>query len=161
MGSWFAIALLCALLVSPFARAEPCTLAGLSWILGDWQANTKSHTVTEVWFRLDAERFAGKAVWLKKSTGVARAEDLLIAAMGDEVFYLAKIASNPYPVPFKLTSCKPGRAVFTNPQHDFPKRLEYSHGQSGELQVVVGDMDNAAFELVFRSMLDRVNDQAQ
>jgi len=32
--------------------------------------------------------------------------------MGGEVFYVAKVGENPYPVPFRIASLKEGNVVF-------------------------------------------------
>ena len=60
--------------------------------------------------------------------------------MSGEVFYLAKVASNNLPVPFKLTSCMDNTAIFENTEHDFPKKIAYQLTDRNNIAVsVTGD----------------------
>ena len=56
---------------------------------------------------------------------VVNYETLRLVAMSDGVFYIAKVTHNDLPVPFRLTQCSEGVAVFENPAHDAPRRLIY------------------------------------
>jgi hypothetical protein len=55
--------------------------------------------------------------------------------------------------PFRLVEIGPGRAVFANPEHDFPRRIEYlrdGDGMTVRVSGAGGDGDSAAersFEL--------------
>jgi hypothetical protein len=64
--------------------------------------------------------------------------------MSGEVFYIPKVAENPLPVPFRLTSVSQQTATFENPSHDFPTRIIYRHGSDDSMTVSVegpGDGD--------------------
>lgn len=79
-------------------------------------------------------------------------ETLRLVSMSDGVFYIAKVAHNEFPVPFRLTHCADGEAVFENPLHDAPERLVYrllEGADAGALEVRVegGEMDD--FSLLF------------
>jgi hypothetical protein len=71
--------------------------------------------------------------------------------MAGEVFYIAKVAHNPLPIAFKLSECGEGLAVFTNPAHDFPRRLEYRlAGDALSVQVSDGTEGGKGFTLNFK-----------
>jgi hypothetical protein len=74
---------------------------------------------------------------------------LLLAEMAGDVYYIAKVKSNPYPVPFKLVDSSAQHAVFENPDHDFPKRLEYRRTEQGGLNVRVSDGGSKSFVIAF------------
>jgi hypothetical protein len=53
-------------------------------------------------------------------------ESTKLLVQDTDIVYIADVPGNPAPVPFKLTSYKNKKAVFENPQHDFPKTIVYS-----------------------------------
>jgi hypothetical protein len=64
--------------------------------------------------------------------------------MQGELFYLPKVAENPYPVPFKLVSSENNRLVFENPGHDFPQRIIYTlHAADSLTATTAGLVDGA------------------
>lgn len=75
-------------------------------------------------------------------------ESLRLVVMAGEVYYLAKVPHNPLPVAFRLSEGGDRSAVFTNPDHDFPRRIEYHLGD-GVLTVRVSDGGEKGFELRF------------
>jgi hypothetical protein len=108
----------------------------LRWLEGTWRRETARGTVHERW-RITSERtFEGEA-WRQSATGERTPlEDLLLVELGGEVFYIAKVAENTYPVPFKLTSRAERGFVFLNPEHDFPQEIGYElDAQGGILSV--------------------------
>ena len=81
---------------------------------------------------------------------VLEREALRLVNMGDEIFYLAKVAHNALPVAFKLVDCGDDWAVFENPDHDFPRRLEYRIAGNGmDVHVSDGLADGKGFTLRF------------
>ena len=67
--------------------------------------------------------------------------------MGGAVFFVAKVDSNPFPVPFKLVGCSESTATFENLDHDFPRRLEYSMPAPDALHVDVSDGEGNGFQI--------------
>ena len=142
MVSPVALLLLLALSPMPISADEPpstCdSLEGLRWLLGEWSAADGSSG--ETWTLASPATFEG----------VGRAgsseESLRLVAMSDEVFYLAKVGHNPMPTPFRATVCATDRAVFTNPDHDFPKQLDYRL-DGDTLTVTVSDGADRGFQL--------------
>ncbi|WP_323846106.1 DUF6265 family protein [Microbulbifer magnicolonia] len=132
------------------ARAESCTsLDDLRWLLGHWTATDGGKRMTERWQRVSAQTFEG----IGSSQGADADTDLellRLAEMSGEIFYLAKVSHNELPVAFKLTDCSGSAAVFENPAHDFPRRLEYRLMAAGRLQVLVSGAGGKRFTLDFR-----------
>jgi hypothetical protein len=74
--------------------------------------------------------------------------------MSDGVFYIAKVAENDLPVPFRLTECSESLLVFENPLHDAPRHLTYKRlddaaAGAPELEVRVGGGSMKDFSLFF------------
>ena len=58
--------------------------------------------------------------------------------MSGDIFYIAKVHHNELPIAFKLTQCSDSVAVFENPEHDFPKKIEYKLTDQDRITVTVG-----------------------
>jgi len=144
------------LVTAACAQAAPCSnLEPARWLLGQWQAESGDKRVLETWREVSATTFEGSGVTSARAdAAVLDGEDLRLVAMLDAVFYVAKVAHNPYPVAFRMTGCDAGRLVFENPTHDFPRRLEYTMQPDGRLEVTVSDGAERGFKLQFRR-LDR------
>lgn len=97
--------------------------------------------------RLDAAHWLPGA-WTADGA-VVDSEALRLLQLADAVFYVAKVAHNPYPVGFRLTECGDGLLVFENPQHDFPRRLRYERTTVDRMTVTVSDGGAQSFELRF------------
>jgi hypothetical protein len=69
--------------------------------------------------------------------------------MGGAVVFIAKVAHNPLPVPFKLTICTDDSATFENTNHDFPQRLVYRHIATDKMVVEVSGGDGKGFQISF------------
>jgi hypothetical protein len=122
----------------------------MQWLLGDWHAEAGEKTWRESWGALDAKTWQGRGIESSKSDPARQSvEDLRLVEMGGGVFYVAKVAHNDLPVAFRLVECGEGHLVFSNPSHDFPKRLEYLREPGGRLRVSVGDGAGQGFTLDF------------
>lgn len=134
------------------ARAAPCdSLQPARWLVGQWAAESSDRIVLETWREISAATFEGSGVTMGRADGtVLESEALRLVAMANAVFYVAKVAHNPYPVAFHLTTCEEGRLVFENPTHDFPRRLEYARQPDGGLEVTVSDGAERGFKLQFQ-----------
>lgn len=122
------------------ASAQACnSLEVASWMLGHWETEAGG---TETWSRVSDDTYEGQGFDGRSH------ESLRLVEMADGVFYIAKVAHNDLPIPFKLTGCTEDTLVFENPTHDFPQRLEYR--RDGEaMQVRVSDGGARGFGLMF------------
>ena len=150
------LALALTLGVVSMAAAEPCrTLASLTWLLGRWQAVGDTTTVFERWAAVSTDSWEGYGETASNGESAAdrsvlEREALRLVNMGDEIFYLAKVAHNALPVAFKLVDCGDDWAVYENPDHDFPRRLEYRIAGNGmDVHVSDGLADGKGFTLRF------------
>lgn len=125
-------------------------LDAAQWLLGTWRAELPESIVTETWSAVAARTYEGRGETRARTDGRLRdQEDLRLLAMGDGVFYLAKVAHNDRPVAFRLTTCDAERLVFENPAHDFPRRIEYRRLDESRFEVHVSDGDKRGFRLAF------------
>jgi hypothetical protein len=133
------------------ADAADCSrLAAMAWLIGTWRAESRDTLITETWVAVSDITYEGRGITRSRTDGDIRdAEDLRLVAMGDGVFYLAKVAHNERPVTFRLTSCSDGTLVFENPAHDFPRRIEYRRVDDARFEAHVTDGGNRGFRLVF------------
>lgn len=131
-------------------------LESLHWMLGEWKMDSVNREVTESWEKVSDTVYTvykgSNKMTIKKSGAIDSEESLLLVEMSGAVYYLAKVPQNPLPVPFKLIVLGNRIAVFENPGHDFPKRIEYSINKDGELDVYVTDGKDKSFELLFQKM---------
>ena len=97
-------------------------LAGLAWMSGTWSATVGGAEVEEHWL---APR-GGVMVGVNRTVGERRTsfEFLRIEATATGVAYLASPGGAP-PTSFPLVETGAERAVFANPEHDFPQRILY------------------------------------
>lgn len=146
------ITMLLCVLFTPATRADDCaTLNAVEWLAGQWISVSEQTVTSENWQPVSESSWEGRGETRDKSTGELReSESLRLLSMNGEVFYLAKVAHNNYPVAFTMTECSGTRAVFENPEHDFPKKIEYLLQPAGDLHVQVSDGSERGFEIRFQ-----------
>lgn len=138
-------ALLLAVIMQGAATTPPASrLAGLDWLLGSWKRETAKHVTWEHWQRLSDHLYTGQSYRIATAGGdTVYAEDLLLVEMAGEVFYIAKVPENTYPVPFKLSAGETSAgAAFENTEHDFPQRIIYNRRDDGSMTVVLSGPAN-------------------
>jgi hypothetical protein len=150
------LALALSLGVVSMASADTCrSLTTLTWLLGRWEAVGEKTTVYERWAAVSTETWEGygethKTAERPEDRTVLERESLRLVNMGDAIFYLAKVAHNALPVAFTLVDCGEDHAVFTNPEHDFPRRIEYRLAGNGmDVHVSDGEPEGKGFTLHF------------
>lgn len=102
-----------------------------SWLEGQWK-NQKSGAIEE-WVSTD-EGLVGK-VYKLNSTDTLIQEKLTILKIDDDWFYKAEVDHNPEPTLFKISTSEMNHLICENPEHDFPKQIEYTY--DGELITVI------------------------
>lgn len=94
----------------------------LAFLAGHWVSDREDEN-EELWMAPKGGLMLGLNRSLRKS-GEATFEYLRIELRGDGIFYVAS-PDGQATAEFQLTELGPNRAVFANPLHDFPQRLEY------------------------------------
>ncbi|MEO8380918.1 MAG: DUF6265 family protein [Acidobacteriota bacterium] len=94
----------------------------LSWMAGHWVGSAGDSTMEELWLAPSG----GVMLGMHRDVKGARTsfEFFRIAATPEGIVYFAQPGGKP-PTPFTLIEVSATRAVFANPQHDFPKRIIY------------------------------------
>ena len=108
---------------SPAVEAQ---FKSLKWLEGTWErTNVKPGTMaSEEWYEVSANELKGTGVTMKGSDTVF-VEKIQILIKDNHIYYVADVKENSAPVYFKFTSLRPDGFVCENPNHDFPKRIEY------------------------------------
>ena len=115
------IAILLLLLAANAAPAEPST--DLAWLAGDWRRCKEGEIVEERWLGPRGGLLVGVNLTTSAS-GKASYETLRIAREGESwVLWASPMGRTP--VPFRMVESGTARAVFANPEHDFPARIVY------------------------------------
>ena len=94
----------------------------LGWMTGHWRSESNGIIAEEIW----SSPAGGMLIGMHRDTKGDRAsfEFMRIAVDGEDIVYLAQ-PSGRTATAFRLTETSGQRAVFTNPQHDFPQRITY------------------------------------
>ena len=130
--------------------AESPGVEVLAWLTGCWASHEGGRLSEECWLHPAGGMMLG--VNRTVSGEKAAFEFLRIAQHGDGLAYLASPGGHREPTPFALVEHADGRAIFANPEHDFPQRLTYELGDDGVLVVTVeaqSDGEWRGFQLVW------------
>jgi hypothetical protein len=111
-----------ALVAAVGAVAAPDDLTELEWLSGCWRSEREGRTSEECWTAPAGDMLLG----VHRDVGPRGAsfEFLRIGRDGDAIAYFASPSGRPAVV-FRLVKTGKDRAVFENPDHDFPQRLVY------------------------------------
>jgi hypothetical protein len=113
------------------AEAQPSTSGGaasasiddLAWMAGLWTAESDGVRMEEYWMPPRGGLMLGLHRDVPAS-GQPFFEYLRIETQAEGIVYQASPGGQP-PTPFRLTELGDRRAVFSNPDHDFPQRILY------------------------------------
>ena len=111
------------------------SLSDLAWLAGGWQGTMGKAQIEEHWIQPAGGTMLGVSRTVASGRTVAF-EFLRIESRADGTFYVAQPQGRP-PVQFKLTQLAENRAVFENPQHDYPKIIRYSKEVDGSLRAEI------------------------
>lgn len=112
----------------------------LKWIEGTWiRTDSKpGRSGFEGWQKISSHEFLGKGVALKGADTLF-AEKLKIEIRDNAIYYVSDVPENPQPVSFKFTKVSSSGFVCENPQHDFPKKIEYQRSGKSLKATISGD----------------------
>ena len=117
-----AVALL-ALAGSTGARDEAPALEELSWLAGHWVRDEGGSRSEEIWLPPSGNTMLGMNQTITGDLTIAF-EYVRIVRLGEAIDYVAQPGGKS-PVAFRLVQWGENRAVFENPEHDFPQRISY------------------------------------
>ena len=111
------------LTIAPVAAAGAADIDALDWLTGCWVGVSKDQHTEECWLHPAGGIMLGLSRTVSsEATGF---EFFRIGPYEQGLAYFASPSGGPA-TPFRLVEVAPGRAVFSNPDHDFPQRLIYS-----------------------------------
>jgi hypothetical protein len=132
MKLWATTAVIAFLGIAGFGKQVAAhSLAELSWMAGAWRGEVGGVESEEVW----TEPKGGVMLGLHRDVTAGRPaawEYLRIEDGPGGIVYQAS-PGGAAPTPFRLVELTASRAVFANPDHDFPKRLVYWLDEDGTL----------------------------
>lgn len=116
--------LVAALIAVTALQTSPSTIDDLSWMAGYWLSCDGGREVSETWSDPRGGLMAGITLTVGRS-GRASLEFTRIAPVSEVLAFLAQPGGIPATA-FALVKVAPNRAVFENPDHDFPQRVIYA-----------------------------------
>ena len=128
-----------ALLVFPQA-VHSQVVSDLQWLTGLWKGTETEAVVEELWMDMNGSMTLGVHREIREGRPVFF-EYLRIEAREDGVYYVSKPSNQPEAA-FKLTFLSATRAVFENPEHDFPNRIVYELDNEKTLRITISGIDD-------------------
>ncbi len=104
----------------------------LAWLSGSWETPPGKMQIDEHWSSVAGSSMIGMSRTVAGSKMVFF-EYLRIEVRGDAIYYVAHPKARTPGTEFKLVRLSEMKAVFENPQHDFPKRIIYRRNADGTL----------------------------
>lgn len=98
-----------------------------NWLIGEWQNNSETEKVTEIWEKENDSVYVGKSYTLRNMDTIS-SERIRIEEHGDQLFYIPVVKNQNAgeAVKFTLASSGANQLAFENPEHDFPQKVSYS-----------------------------------
>jgi len=109
--------------------AEPSAAPDFGWLSGHWCSGSGADLLEEHWLSSRGDPMLGLGRTLKAGKTVSF-EFMRISHAGGITNYFAQ-HQGAAPVAFRLTAAGANWARFENPQHDFPRRVEYRRTPDG------------------------------
>jgi len=123
-----------ALVPMTFAGGKP-RLVDLAWMTGAWHGDAEGVATEEFWTAGDG----GMMLAVHKDVKEGRVTDWELLRIEEQPGGIALLASprGAPATPFRLIELQGERAVFANPEHDFPKRILYWRAADGALHAAI------------------------
>ena len=107
------------------------TISDLAWMAGSWQTAPGGRAqIEEHWTKPGGGSMIGIGRTVVGDKTV-EFEFLRIEQRGDAIYYVASPNGQCPATDFKLTQLSGQKAIFENPEHDFPKRISYRKTSAG------------------------------
>lgn len=101
------------------------SLADLGFMAGCWRGASEGGALIDEYYTPPSENLILGVSRYTKGGRVTTYEFTTIAAQGDSDLVLTPRPLGQSPADFSLTKLEPGRAVWGNPKHDFPREISY------------------------------------
>lgn len=137
-----------AVLAGGQAAPPAATVDDLAWIAGYWLDCTGGREASEVWSDPRAGLIVGVAVTVRGGRSGFEASQIRAAPDGG-VAYFAQ-PDGAAPTLFTLVETGPGRAVFSNPENDFPHRIIYQRDGDVLAARIEGEINGQARSMEWR-----------
>jgi len=131
-------------------RAAPALLScddpdlkPFAWLVGSWAGKEGETQMEEHW----THACGGVMLGIHRDVSPSRRtffEYLRIEKTPEGIVYWASPRGRTA-TPFRLTENEEGKAVFENPEHDYPQRIIYSRGPDGTLRARIEGTENGRF----------------
>ena len=110
------------------------------WLVGSWErTNGKPGTQTfESWEKIDAYTYEGISVVLRNNDTIYK-EKATILKEQDTYYYIAEPQQNAEPTKFKITVFNNFSFKSENPEHDFPKEINYTRKGNTIIASILGN----------------------
>jgi len=105
-----------------------CQKSEFGWLLGTWQEEGKMSF--EVWEDKGSFLF-GSSYRIDLAGNKAITEEITLIKRGEDFYYVPDVAGPQGPIEFKIISFDKCSFTAENPEHDFPKRINYKKTGSG------------------------------
>jgi len=133
------VLLLLATLATTGAERPANDMNMLSWLSGDWELRNGETYTEEHW----TAPLGGTMIGMGRTTARNKTvyfEHLRIESRADGVYYVAQ-PQGQAPTEFRAIELDANHVVFSNPEHDFPKRIIYRKNADGSVTArVEGDV---------------------
>ena len=108
------------------------------WLEGRWEKESEGLKTVEIWERQKNKTYQVKGFMLEgQDTIFSEAISVKPGKTGIEYVVVIADQNNGQPVPFKLTANTDSKAVFENPEHDFPKIISYTKTSPDSVKVEI------------------------
>lgn len=128
-------------------------IKSLQWLEGDWINDQEPETTSsEHWVIASPLSLLGTGLTVSTKKDTIFFEKLEIRQEKGHLYYIADIGNGP--VKFKLTSRSKNKWVFSNPDHDFPKKITYSRAitNSEEWLMATAESNGKAIPFNFKKV---------
>jgi uncharacterized protein DUF6265 len=138
--------ILLTLLGAAMSTAAETPARTFSWLSGHWCGGSAGELIEEFWLpeEGDVAVGVGRTVKAGKTTSL---EFMRIEARDGETHFIATLPGQE-PTKFKLMGSGADWARFENPQHDFPKRVEFRRSASGLHAEIAGPGDDGKEQVI-------------
>jgi hypothetical protein len=111
------------LLAFPMAAVAQDDVASAAWLSGCWVTSAADVRSEEVWMEPEGGLMVGMARTVRG--GVATGYEFVLLRLKDGTLTYSAYPSGQDPADFPATEISTSRLRFENPQHDFPRAIEY------------------------------------